>query len=386
MYKCPPFLIFVAFAILQACSKKKEAPAQGAYQLSLPVITVTPADYVGYDAFPATVEGVRTVPVMAKVAGYIDSVWVDEGDYVRKGQRLFVQESNALGESVAAAFAAIKTAKANVETAKIEVERLTPLVREKVVGPVQLLTAEASLQASIATYEQAKRDYESQLAMVDYTEVLSPVDGVVGPITWREGTLVGPSSTNAVMSLSAIDSVYIYFALSEQRILRIMNAIEGKTLNKKVQDMPRVRFEMANGKFYGDLGDVRSTTSDVNPMTGSVRLRATFQNPDGLLRNGSTGKIHVPKPYKQVLAVPEVVTFETQDQKKIFVVGPQGKLEERVIKIAGIVPGFFIVDGGLKSGEKVLAKGIIKVRPGMSIKPIPVKADSIAKAVKTVFN
>ncbi|PTX44936.1 membrane fusion protein (multidrug efflux system) [Christiangramia gaetbulicola] len=350
-------------------SKANAAPAKQA--MPYPVTEVPTKTLTGYTTYPVSIEGMVNSEVRAKVSGYITDVLVDEGEKVNKGQVLFRLETQSLNQDAEAA-------KANVNAAQVEVDKLKPLVEKDIISEVQLETAKAKLQ-------QAKSNYNSITANIGYANIKSPVDGYVGAIRLREGALVSPTSQAPLTTVSDISKVYAYFSLSEVDYLNFLQNNEGETVEDKIENMPKVELELANGNIYKEEGTIETINSQVNANTGSISFRAVFDNPSRLLTNGNSGKIRIPKIYENAVVVPQEATYEKQGKILVYKLGENNKVNTSVIEVLASIDNLYVVKSGVKKGDSIVAKGLAKLRPDTEIKPQPVAFDSIAKPIEQVF-
>ena len=359
--------------LFSSCGDDKSAQqAQMAQQApTLPVVAIPTKTVTAYTTYPTSIEGIVNSQVQAKISGYITDVLVDEGEKVKKGQTLFRLETQTLNQDAAAA-------KANVNAAQVEVDKLKPLVDKNIISNVQLETAKAKLQ-------QAKSGYNSIAANIDYGNIKSPVDGYVGSINLRKGALVSPSSQIPMTTVADISKVYAYFSMNEKEYLDFIQNAEGKTIEEKIKKMPKVRLLLANGSLYEEEGTIETINSQVNANTGSISFRAVFDNPSRILTNGNSGKIQIPKVFTDALVVPQESTFEQQGSVYVYKVGQDSTATSTKIGIAAEVDNLYVVNAGLEKGEKIVAKGANKLRGNTKIKPQEMPFDSIAKPIEKVF-
>jgi membrane fusion protein (multidrug efflux system) len=365
----PLALLLVVTSCGNGEASKNGAIAHGA--LSLPVVEVPTKTLAGYTSYPTSIEGRVNSEVRAKISGYITDVLVDEGQKVHKGQVLFKLETQSLNQDASAA-------KANVNAAQVEVDKLKPLVEKDIISNVQLETAKAKLQ-------QAKSGYNSIVANIDYGSIKSPVDGYVGSIPLRKGSLVSPSSTEPLTTVSDISNVYAYFSMNEKEYLDFIQNAEGKDIAAKIKNLPKVTLILANGSTYDQEGKIETINSQVNVNTGSISFRAVFDNPSRLLTNGNSGKIRVPKTYENVIVVPQESTYEQQGSTYVYKIAADSTAVATRINITAEVGNMFVVSEGLKAGDKIVAKGVAKLRGDTKIKPTEISFDSIAKPIEKVF-
>jgi len=368
------FPIIIGILLLfSSCGDDKNAQqAQLAQQApTLPVVTIPTKTVTAYTTYPASIEGIVNSEVQAKISGYITDVLVDEGQRVKKGQTLFRLETQTLSQDAAAA-------RANVNAAQVEVDKLKPLVEKNIISNVQLETAKAKLQ-------QAKSGYSSIAANIDYGNIKSPVDGYVGSINLRKGALVSPTSQTPLTTVADISKVYAYFSMNEKEYLDFIQNAEGKDIEEKIKKLPKVRLILANGSLYDQEGTIETINSQVNANTGSISFRAVFDNPSRILTNGNSGKIQVPKVFTEAVVVPQESTYEQQGSIYVYKVGQDSTATSTKINIAAEVENLYVVESGLEKGERIVAKGANKLRGDSKIKPQEMPFDSIAKPIEKVF-
>ncbi len=363
----------VGFSILlTSCNDDKGNQGQfGQQALPFPVITVPSETITAYDTYPTSLEGIINSQVYAKTSGYITDVLVDEGQKVKRGQTLFRLETESLSQDAAAA-------KANVNAAQVEVDKLIPLVEKNIISSVQLETAKAKLA-------QAQSSYNSVVANIGYATIKSPVDGYVGAINLREGSLVSPSSPTPLTTVVDIDKVYAFFSLNEKQYLDFIQNSEGENIEEKIKNMPKVRLLLANGQLYTNEGTIETINSQINAATGTVSFRAIFDNPNRLLSSGSSGQIQIPRVYENATLVPAVSTFERQGITYAYRVQGDTLAIPSSIDILDRVDNLLIVGEGVSPGEKIVARGVDKLRGNTPIQAQPVAFDSIVKGLKRVF-
>ncbi|HYH57264.1 MAG TPA: efflux RND transporter periplasmic adaptor subunit [Anseongella sp.] len=368
-------LRYTAFAasifIFISCQNKQQGPPQGQGPLPLPVVEVPRKTVTGYTSYPVSIEGTINSAVRAKVAGYITDVLVDEGQKVSKGQTLFRLETTALTQEAGAA-------EANVKAAQVEVNKLKPLVEKGIISRVQLETAEARLA-------QAEAGYKSITANIGYATIKSPVNGYVGSIPFREGSLVSPADPTPLTTVSETDQVYAFFSMNERDYLDFIRNTAGNSLSEKIRNFPPVELQLVNGDMYREKGKIETVSGQVNPSTGTVSFRATFPNPNRILSNGNSGNIRIPKTYENVTVVPEAATFEQQGIVYVYRVQGDTMAVLSNIEVTDRVENLVLVASGLEPGDKIVAEGVGKLRNNTPVMPQPVPFDSVANSLKVVF-
>ncbi|UZH53969.1 efflux RND transporter periplasmic adaptor subunit [Salinimicrobium tongyeongense] len=363
-------LMLIAFMAF-SCQDKQAAGPQAGAAAPFPVIEVPQRTITGFTSYPVSIEGTVSSAVRAKVPGYITRVLVDEGEKVSKGQILFRLETESLSQEAGAA-------KANVNAAQVEVDKLKPLVEKGIISPVQLETAKARL-------EQAKAGYSSIAASIGYATIKSPVDGYVGAINFREGALVSPGDPTPLTTVSDIDEVYAFFSMNERDYLNFIQNAEGESLSEKIENFPAVQLQLVNDRIYSETGEIQTVTGQIDPSTGTVSFRAMFPNPNGILASGNSGKIRIPRTYENVPVVPESASFEQQGIVYVYAVQGDSLATSAPIEVIDRVQNLIVVGEGVKPGDKIVAQGVGKLRNNTPIIPQPVSFDSIATSIKPIF-
>ncbi|MGY5849274.1 efflux RND transporter periplasmic adaptor subunit [Salegentibacter sp. F14] len=371
MKKLLNFSFIISTLILTSCKQGGDNQQQTQGALPFPVIEVPTRTVTGHTTYPVSIEGTVNSAVRAKVSGYITDVLVDAGERVRKGQILFKLETESLSQEATAA-------RANVNAAQVEVDKLKPLVEKNIISPVQLETAKARLA-------QAKANYNSIAANIDYANIKSPVDGYIGSIAFREGALISPNDPNPLTRVSNTEEVFTFFSMNEREYIDFLRNTPGENTTEKLKNFPPVQLELVNGEIYEETGTIETVSGQIDPATGTVSFRAKFPNPSGILANGGSGKIRIPKTYEDVPVIPELSTFEQQGKVYAYRVENDSLAISTLIEVQDRINNLIIITSGLKKGDKVVAKGVGKLRNNTSIQPQPVPFDSIANTLEPVF-
>ncbi|WP_175622622.1 efflux RND transporter periplasmic adaptor subunit [Chryseobacterium schmidteae] len=388
-------LFSVAAFSLTAC--KKEAPKQDGPK-PFPVVSVETKNIVGYDNFPASIEGRINNDVRAKIQGYITQVLVDEGQYVTKGQPLFRLETNILTENAAASKAGIGAAESNiaaaqaqVNAANVEVNKLKPLVQKNIISNVQLQTAQASLaqaqaglQQAIAAKRQAVANYKGVEANIDYSVIRAPISGVIGKLPLKVGSLVGPTDQVALTTISDTSEIFAYFSMNEKAYFDFLEKSVGASISEKIKNLPMVELQLANGSIYPEKGRIEAITGSLDRSTGTIQFRVAFNNAQKLLSNGNSGTIRFPKHYDNVLVVPESATYEQQGIVYVYKV-EKDTARNTVVDVIERIDNLALIKSGVKNGEIIIAAGTGNVKPGTAVKPKKISMDSLVQSVKPKF-
>lgn len=346
----------------------------------LPVLIVQNTPATTFQEYPASIEGSKDIEIRPQVDGYLERIYVDEGAHVRKGQVLFQINNRPYMEQLNNALASLSAAKANLANAEINVAKLTPLVQNNVISDVQLKTAKTAYDAAQANVAQAQAMVSNARINLGYTQIKAPADGYIGRLPHKTGSLVGTSTTAPLTVLSEIREVYAYFSLSENDFLRFKDQFEGRTMEEKLKKMPAVELVLSNDSVYSHKGKVEAISGQFNQDMGAISFRASFKNTDGLLRSGNTGRIRIPRLINGSVVVPQEATFELQDKVFVFAVSDSNKVSSIPITISGKSGNYYLVDKGIKAGDKIVFSGLDRLQEGAVITPQPLSLDSLLKA------
>ena len=355
-----------ALLIVASCGKKEEqAPAPG--PMPFPVQTVAKQDATVYEEYTANLEGRQNVEIRPKVSGFIQKIYVDEGQVVRKGQLLFKLETQTLNQDAAAA-------KANVTAAQVEVDRLKPLVDRKIISNVQLETAKAKLA-------QAKATYSSVAANINYGTIVSPVDGVIGSLPYKEGTLASATSEMPLTTVSDSKVMRAYFSMNEKQMISFSREFKGSTLEEKIKNTPAVSLRLVDGSTYEEKGRIATVSGLANAATGTSQLRAEFNNPQAILRSGGKGTVLLPITIKDAIEVPQNAVFDMQGKQMLYVVGKDNTVKSKIVQVKTTSGLNFIIESGVEPGEVIVVEGTSKLKDGMAIVPQPVKKEALEETI-----
>ena len=356
----------ISFVALTSC--KQEQAEQAKPIMSYKVAEIANTSTTLMSEYPTTLEGIVDVEIRAKVDGYIEKIFVDEGQEVKKGQILFKLETETATQDAAAA-------KARVDAAQVEVNRLTPLVERNIISDVQLQTAKANLA-------NAKSTYQSIVARINYATIKSPVNGIVGNIPYRLGSYISSQTAEPLTKVSDISTIYAYFSINEKEQLDMLMHSEGVSFQDKIKKLPSVNLILSNGEKFAQTGNIETVSGQANTQTGSFNVRASFKNTDKLLRSGNTGSVQIPTDLKNVIVVPQKVTLELQDKRIALVVDENNKVKAVPIKVREVPGGkFYVVDSGLTTKDKLIVEGVGILTEGTEIKPTLVNFNEVLNPV-----
>ncbi|MBR5480975.1 MAG: efflux RND transporter periplasmic adaptor subunit [Bacteroidaceae bacterium] len=356
----------VGLAVLTSCGKKQQQQMPSAVYKTVKVSTQT----IQLDTeYSATIRGRQDIDVYPQVGGTLQKLCVTEGQTVKKGQTLFIIDQVPFQAALNTAEAALKAAEAQQATAELNYNSRKQLFDERVVSEFDMQTAHNALLSAKAAVAQAKAQVVNARNSLSYTVVKSPSDGVVGTLPYRQGALVGSSMPKPLTTVSDNSQMYVYFSLNESELLKL--AREYGSIDSAVVNMPPVRLLLVDGSEYEEVGKVESVSGVVDRSTGSVQLRAVFNNPNKLLHSGSTGNVIIPATFENAIVVPAAATVQTQDKFKVFIVDENGIAHSQLITINEKDGGNeFIVTSGLKGGEEIVAEGAGMVKEGQDVKKL----------------
>lgn len=336
--------------------------------IPLPVATVKKDSTVTTFEYLGAVEGKVNVEIRPQVEGILDSIYVDEGDFVEENQPLFKINALPYLEQLKNAQAAVEVEKARLNNAKIELERLQPLVEHQVISEVQLRTAQSDYEVAQSTLEQMQSLEATSRINVDFTLLRAPVSGYIGRIPKRIGNLVSKGDSEPVTVLSDISEVYVYFAMSESNYL-FYKKMSADTTARRLN--PHVKLVLADGTLFDQIGVIDADAGQIERSTGSITLRAKFNNPDAILRTGNTGKIILEQIHPDVLLVPQQATSVIQDKMFVFTLDEDNRAVRKEIKVEGQSGKHYIVnEEDLSEGDVIITAGLDKVTEGTKIDPI----------------
>ena len=374
-------------AIFSSCGNKETKPGgpggPPAGPQAYPVISVEPQTTTLNSDYPATIEGIQNVEIRPKVDGFIQNISIDEGATVKKGQLLFSIRAPQYEQAVRTASAAISSAQAEVNVAQLQVNKTKPLVDKDIISKYELESAQLNLQTKRANLSQARAELANAKVNLSYTSITSPVDGIVGSIPFKTGSLVSSSSVQPLTTVSNTSKIYAYFSLNEKQLLDFSNTYSGKTLKEQMKNIPPVGLILADGSLFDKTGRIESINSQLNTSTGSASLRATFSNPSALLKSGGSAKVRIPNTVDSALLIPQKSTIDIQGKKFVYVLGDSSKIINTEIEIMEVAKGkFFVVTKGLKRGDKIVLEGLQGLKDGIKIKPDVKNADSVYKELR----
>lgn len=343
---------FTLLLLLIAC-KNKQTMLKPADQIRpYPVATLSLQNVELQSVFPAIIKGQEDIDIKPRIDGFIEAVYVDEGSIVKKGQALFkINSPNSVQN--------LQNAQANYNTAKLDIERMRPLAEKGIISKVRLTAYENTFSSAQAALEQAK-------ATIGWTTVTSPVNGVVGTLAYRVGSLV--NNSNVLTTVANTTNVIAYFSMNEKELYEFMRNWNGNTQAEKIKNMPPVKLLLSDGSEYEEKGRIETISGVVDAASGAVNFRASFSNKHGLLRSGTSGKVVIPRQLKNVVVIPQKATFSQQDKVLAYKVQGDSVVQKAIVVKPTPDGKSYAVLNGLEPGDKIVTDGIVTLRNGKKIK------------------
>lgn len=359
-------LAVISMIAMDGCSSSREEETTPP-PVSVQVFEVRESASQTELSYPATVEGKVNVDIRAQVTGYLDHIYVKEGEFIEKGKPLFKINDQVYRQQLNSAEASLQAAQANVAAALLEVNKLKPLVAANVVSPVQLETANAAYAASRATADQSRAMLESARINLNFTLIKAPVSGFISRIPKRVGNLISQTDSQALTTLSDISTVFAYFSMNEADYLRFI--VNHKQNTGSSMEHMKVKLILADGSVADQGGSIVLASGEVSSSTAAITLKAIFPNPGNKLRTGSTAEVVLIQEEPSALLVPLSATKDMQDKQFVYLLGDSNKLVLKPISIAGRNKNNYLLNGGLKAGDKVVLTGLDLLTEGMTVSP-----------------
>lgn len=353
-------------------------------------VYITKAEEVAiYKTFIGQAYGAKDISIRARVEGFLKEIHFKEGSDVRAGDLLYVIDSQPFEADVASRKGKLAEANTMMVRARRDLERYRPLAESRAISQSDLDGAEAEYQASQAAVEAAQANVRAAQIQLGYTKIYSPIDGIIGKTQAKVGDFVGREPNPVILNtVSNTNSVHVEFFLTETQYLGIARHIlelerEGKDLasQKKNYD-PDLRLILADGQPYEHKGIPNFMDREIDPATGAILVQVSFPNPDGLIRPGQFAKVRVKADEEpEGILIPQRCVSELQGIQRVFVVKDDDMIEERQVDLGPTVDNFWLVNKGLKPGERIVYEGLQKVSDGAKVRAKDVEVDRIKQDV-----
>lgn len=359
--------------MLAGCGQgNAEAEAAAPPAVALPVMRLAAHDTVLTREYVADVQAVRNVELRARVKGFLEKIYVDEGQLVKKGQPLFRITDTEYRTRFDRLRAGRSDANAQARVATLELERVRMLTKENIISKTELDVALAKLRSAQARVKEAGSGERNAALMLSYTLVRVPFDGVVNREPLKVGSLVDDGTL--LTTVTDAREVFAYFNVSEAEYLEYIKTRD----QDPARSTNQVRLVLADGSLYPPAGKIETVESQFKAGTGAIAFRARFANPKSLLKHGATGKVRLANTVADALLVPQKAVFEQQDKNYVYVVDAKGTVRQRNFVPQSRLDAFYVVKSGLKAGETIVCEGIQDLRDGERITTRPVTLNSLA--------
>ncbi len=323
------------FFYTSCTSEKHEEQEETKFLATSPV----QKDTTIFHEYVAQIHSISHIELRSQERGYLQNIYVDEGQFVKQGQLMF---------QIMPLIYQAETNKAQAEAnfAEIEYKNTKRLADSNIVSSNELALAKAH-------YDKVKAELSLAQAHLGFTEIRAPFDGIMGRFNVRLGSLVDEGEL--LTTLSDNSKMWVYFNVPESEYLDY-------TTKAKEKNLQQVQLKMANNQLFDQMGVIETIEADFNNETGNIAFRATFQNPNKILRHGETGNIEMPISLKNALIIPQKSTFDILDKKYVYVIDEKNVVKARQINVGGEMPHMYVVTEGLTAKDKILLEGLRKVK------------------------
>jgi membrane fusion protein, multidrug efflux system len=371
--KTPYFFIMLCMfvvIVLPGCGKEKAAPQA----LVVEVVDVVQKDVPIFAEWVGTLDGMVNATIRAQVQGYLIKQNYKEGDPVKKDQVLFEIDPRTFQATLEQAKGDLTRTEARWNQTKANLARIKPLAAQNAVSQKDLDDAIAAEQSAQASVQSAKATYDKAALDLGFTKITSPIAGIAGIAKAQIGNLLGPGQIEELTTVSTVNPIKAYVAVSEQEY---MNAQEAR---KRQAGRVPLELILADGSIFPQKGEFAFADRQIDVRTGTIRVATTFSNPNNLLRPGQFARIRAQMGLKKnALLIPQRAVTEVQGRYLVAVVGADNKIAIKQVKATDRYGQLWVIDEGLQAGDKVVAEGIQKVKDGMAVSPKPFEPEAKSK-------
>lgn len=381
------YLSFVILILFISCSEdkaKEQAPPP-----EIKVVKVIQQETPIYKEFVGQMYGLKDIPIRARVQGFLEGIYFDEGRAVKKGQLLYTIDPQPFMAEVASKESALAEAKTLLVNAENELARYKPLAETNAVSQSDLDAAQATRDAAVSSVDAARANLRLAEINLSYTNIKSPIYGMIGKTEAREGEFVGKDPNPVILNtVSRIDTMRVQFFLTEKEYLTItkevLNRLDEKVVEETADEDAYQRTReynldliLSDGSTYDFKGQVDFINRNIDPKTGSMLVQAHFPNPRRLLRPGLYAKVKAKmQVIENALLVPQRCITELQGQYSVFVVKDDNTIEAKQVKVGARIGDLWLITGGLEGDESIVIDGIQKVFSGMTVIPEVIEFES----------
>ena len=366
------YILFLVVSILfTGCKKEQQAviPPQPfeVYEIKTKSVPI-------YQEFVGQIYGEKDIPIRARVVGFLTGIHFQEGERVQKGQLLYSIDPDPLLQEVAEQTSMVAQAQTVLAQAESDLKRIEPLAALSAVSEQELSMATSQRDAAASGLEAAKANLKLAELNLGYSKMYAPIEGIIGKTLAREGEFVGKDPNPVILNtVSQLSAVRVQFFLTERDYLKVAREYIGRT-NNKVESSENEKVELqlilADGEMYQHMGKVDFIDRNVDSETGSILVQATFPNPDRLIRPGQFARVKIKvREAKDAILIPQKCAKELQGQFSVMLVNNENIVESKQVVIIDKFGEFYLVEEGLKNGDKIIMEGLQKARSGMEIVP-----------------
>jgi len=379
----PSAALFIG-AAFSSCEKSVSTPSAAPPEVL--VTEVTQKEVPVFRQWVGTLNGSENADVRARVTGYLEKRAYQEGGFVKKGQLLFEIDSRPFVAALDQAQGQLQQAQATMIGSELDAKRAKELFQNKVISDQEYTNKTQDYQTKAAAVTAAQAGVEQAQLNLDYTKIISPLDGIAGQAQAQIGDLVGTGSNTVLTTVSQVDPMRCYFPISEQGYWEYADQLKEAMLVPEAERKETVQLIFPDGSTYSHKGKFAFVDRQVDPKTGTIQVAVNFPNPELTLRPGQyvTARAQL-QTIPNALLIPQQAVSELQGGDQVAVVNSDGKAEIRAVKVGSVFGRMIVITDGLKAGEKVIVEGFQKVRQGMQVSAKPYQEspnDQAASAAK----
>jgi len=358
--------VSIIILVLSSFACNGKGKNQNQILTAVPVLELQTMSITLPKTYVSDIQAVQFVEVRAKVEGFVARIYVDEGQFVKKGQNLFQLTSNEYNEMVNSANARLLQSKAEAQAAQLEVDRLKVLVDKNIIARSEYQLALSKKTVAESAIAEAEAMLKNARTGLSYTTIKAPFDGIVDRIPYKTGSLV--TAGDLLTNITDISEIFAYYKVTENEYLRYMRK---KIENESVSLDEELTLILSDGQVYSYKGKQETMEADFERGTGSIAFRVRFPNPDQLIKHGASGKIQMTNTLENIFLIPQKSTFEIQEYNYVYVITKDNKVRVRSFKPIQRYGVFYIADG-FEEGDRIIFEGIQQVKDGMEIIPLEV--------------
>ncbi len=372
------FLLLPLFCLLWSCGNDEGKPQSAAPEKAPPAVTVrtmapVPRDVPVYGEFVGRTDAKETVEIRARVEGFLKKRLFEEGSIVKAGDVLFEIEPRQYEEALRRAQADLDRQQALLAKAATDLARFEALYKQQAISRDEYDTKVTSQKDMAAQTDRAKAELETARRDLSYTKVVAPISGRIGKSMVKPGTLVGKGENTLLAEISSTDPIYVDFNISEREYLILVKDMVEAQKQGKSSGKAELTLILADDSIYPHTGQAEMADRAVDSKTGTLPVRASFPNPDGILKPGQFAKVRaLIDTIKGALCVPRQAVLDIQGAKTLYVAGKDGTVEGKSVTLGPVVDDLVAVPQGLAASDAVIVEGAQKVRPGAKVTPMPV--------------